>query len=459
MATQGHIATENRTSPFTLSYAPPRGENCGHDHGHGSNFESWGLPAWDFDTFHRQELPKRLAEGLSEKIAWDVKGVPPFAIALPDERAWSYVSADGQVQVEEGIRPDAACVLEIEEHAWQNYANEFRTPAALILEKVVRFRRGGMLEWDAWAPAINAMYIGREIYDPAKPLFDRDGKLLDLHRKFRMDDDRDEMAHFFRTAGFIVIKGAMKHRLAALRTEFDRLVAAATPGNKFSWWTKNLSTGKDFPYRLRFISEYSDLVRELMDEDETVREIVALAGDELVPLHDRQEGAISVLKPFGHGEKLAPSTAGNLDWHTDCGLGACHITCPSVNVGIHLTDANEDGSRLWVMAGTTGKAFHSAAKIDPNDPHILPLNTEAGDVTLHYSCTLHAGPPPTGANQRRTVYLPFYRPETLELLDRFEAFQEILPGYQEGTIPYAQDVAEELGSKSRYSNVDDGWGK
>ena len=53
---------------------------------------SVGLPAVDFDEFHRVESPRRLHEGKSDEIAWDVEGVAPLGIQLADrESAYSFV--------------------------------------------------------------------------------------------------------------------------------------------------------------------------------------------------------------------------------------------------------------------------------------------------------------------------------------------------------------------------------
>ena len=45
-----------------------------------------GLPWVDFDDFHRSELPRRLADGVNAKVAWDVAGKRPISIGLPDGR-------------------------------------------------------------------------------------------------------------------------------------------------------------------------------------------------------------------------------------------------------------------------------------------------------------------------------------------------------------------------------------
>jgi len=407
------------------------------------DFSTWGLVAWDFDDFHARELPCRLVTGVNEQISWDLKGAAPFSIALKDGRAYSYAIEGDTVRIMTGVHEHAPCVIEIEERAWQNYVHELRTPASLVLSQAVRFLRGGMGEWDVWAPAIQCMYSGREIFDPSKPLCDAQGQPLDLHRNFTLADDHEEMANFLQTAGYLIVRGAMKHRLQEITDEIERIKVEAREGEIFSWWTENLVSGERFPYRLMFISERSQLVRSLMNEDPSVAMLAALVRTDLIPLHDRGQGAMSVLKPFGIGSKLAPSIAGNLGWHTDCGLGGCKIMCPSINIGIHLDAAGPQSSQLWAIAGTNGRSVHHATSMGADAPNAVPLDTCPGDVTIHYSCSMHAGPPPTGPNQRRTLYLPFYSPDTLRLLGPFQSFEQVLPGYGSGNIPSLDQVANE----------------
>lgn len=407
------------------------------------DLSGWGLKAWDFDEFHRAELPARLESGVNDKVTWDLECAPPFSITLPDGRAYSYALIAGKVQITPGIHADAQCVIELQERAWQNYVHELRTPSSLVLSQAVHFLRGNMDDWRTWAPAIQCMYSGREIFDPSRPLLSMDGTPLDLKKTFLPEDDTEEMSHFLRTAGYLVIRGAMAHRREEIATEIERIRSQSREGEIFSWWTQNLDTEQRFPYRLMFLSERSPLIRSLMEEDTTVRDIVRLSKRSLVPLHDRGQGAMTVLKPFGEGAKLAPSIAGNLGWHADCGLGGCSIMCPSINIGIHLDAAGSQSSRLWALAGTHGRSVHNTALMGTDHPRAVPLDTSPGDVTIHYSCLMHAGPPPTGPHQRRTLYLPFYAPETLQLLGRFQSFEQILPGFGTGNIPSLDQVAEE----------------
>jgi hypothetical protein len=406
------------------------------------NLEAWGLQRWDFDDFHCSELPRRLREGVNDQVAWDVAAAAPVAIKLPDGRAYSYACDRGAVRVEHGVLDDAAAVIQMQERAWQDYVQEFRNVSSLVLAESVRFDRGGVDEWDAWAPAIRCMYSGRPIYDPSMIFADRNGDPLGLHQSFTLDDDHEDLSHFLHTAGYVVIRGAMAHRRNEIADEVDRLTAAAKEGEIFSWWVDNEETGKRFPYRLLYMSEYSTLVRSLMDDDPTVSALAALANRDLVPLHDRGQGALTVLKPFGVGAHLGGSIAANLPWHRDCDLGGCPIMCPSINIGIHLDSAGPSGSQLWALAGSNGKVTHNPGQVRLDDPNAIPMDTRPGDVTIHYSCSLHAGPPPVGEGTRRTVYLPFYGPDTLRLLGRFEAFEQVLSGYGTGAMPDFFDEAE-----------------
>lgn len=399
------------------------------------NLDAWGLKRWDFDEFHRVELPRRLRDGASDRVAWDLAGAAPISVKLADGRAYSYVIEDGAVRVEPGIVADAAVVLVLDESAWQDYVHEFRNISSLVLAGSVSFERGSIPGWDVWGPAIRCMYSGREIYNGQTTLRDRFGRPLDLRSSFTLDDDHADLSHFLQTTGYLILRGAMAHRRDEIAAEIDKLTAEATEGSIFSWWVDNGTTGVRFPYRLMYISEYSSLVRSLMDEDPTVAAMVSLAERELVPLHDRGQGAMSVLKPFGKGDNLGESMAANLGWHQDCNLGGCDIMCPSINVGLHLDSAGPDSSQLWALAGSHGKVCHSSRQLTLQEPNAVALDTEPGDVTIHYSCVMHAGPPPVGPNPRRTLYLPFYGPDTLKLLGRFEAFEQVIPGYGTGNNP------------------------
>ena len=169
----------------------------------------------DFDEFHMEELPRRLQEGVNQRVAWDVEGRAPISIGLSDGRAYSYSCLDGRVQVKPGVDEASDTIVQIaDEESWRDYLYEYRTRYGLIYSNSVRFVRGSFDSWDDWDPAIRCMYSGRPIYDPSGCDFrDLRGDKLDLHRRFSFDDDRDEMSHFLRETGFLVVRQAFEPSL------------------------------------------------------------------------------------------------------------------------------------------------------------------------------------------------------------------------------------------------------
>ncbi|MFP8878902.1 MAG: phytanoyl-CoA dioxygenase family protein, partial [Myxococcota bacterium] len=400
-----------------------------------------GFPPVDFDDFHRVELPKRLREGMNGQVAWDVEGVAPLALSVCDrEGAYSFVCRDGAVEIVPGVVEDAETVLEIiDQESWIDYLHEFRTRAGLLYSKAVRFVRGDFESWDDWDPAIRCMYSGREIYDPSKLEFrDREGADLDLNRRFDLDDDREEMSHFLRSTGYLVVAQVFESDLLAeLASEVDRIAAGAVEDEPTSWWAVN-PDGRRFPYRLTYLSDKSASIGGLYDHPR-VRKLIALSQEDVVPVPDRIEGILAVIKAGGLDARATGFA--NLPFHSDCGFGACHLTCPCVLVGVHLDAMNERSSQVLMMAGTHGKSVHSRRR-DMRRYPIVALETERGDATVHYGCGLHAGPAPTGPASRRTLYIQHYNPRSFDLIGAYQGYNQIMPGYGAGAIPNIAEVQE-----------------
>lgn len=428
----------------------PDARDIGRDVRFGT-YRSADLPAVDFDTFHRETLPRRLAEGANDRVAWDVDGKAPLAITLPptngtgDRRAFSYRCESGRVTVEPGVADDARTVLDlVDEESWRDYLYEYRTRYGLLYSNAVRFRRGDFDSWDDWEPAIRCMYSGRTIYDPGSCDFrDLEGRPLDLHHRFGPDDDPEAMSHFLRTTGFLVVRDAYDpDYVEALGREIDRIHDAAREGELTSWWASD-AEGRRFPYRLTYLSDQSETIAALYDHPRT-RALVALAREEVVPVPDRIEGILAVIKRAGLGDDA--SAYANLPFHTDCGFGACHTTCPCVLVGVQLDAACVGSSQLHVMAGSWGKAYHNVpADISPERQPIVAIETAPGDATVHFGCGLHAGPAPTGPGRRRTIYAQHYHPRAFDLIGPYQGYNQIMPGYGEGDIPNIDEVRERIG--------------
>ena len=403
-----------------------------------------GLPWVDFDAFHEEELPRRLAEGVNERVAWDVAGKPPITIGLPDGRQYSYRWRDGQVVVEAGAASDARTILEIVDHeSWLDYLYEYRTRYGLLFSGAVKFLRGDFETWDDWEPAIRCMYSGRPIYDPASLDFrDLSGAPLDLGHRFSIGDEPEEMSNFLRQTGFLVVRQAYDAELIAqLGRELDRVIDESTEGNLYSWWATDLH-GDRFPYRLTYLSEKSDVIAGLYGHPRT-RQLVALSKEDVVPCPDRIEGILAVVKK--EGLEADASGYANLEYHSDCGFGACHTTCPCVLVGIQVDAAGPRSSQLHMMAGSWGKAYHNVpSQITPDRYPLVPIVADPGDATVHFGCGLHAGPPPTGPDRRRTIYVQHYSPRAADLIGHHQGYNQIMPGYGVGDIPNIDEMRERI---------------
>jgi hypothetical protein len=404
-----------------------------------------GLPAVDFDAFHLEVLPQRLREGANERVAWDVVGKAPISIGLPDGRAYSYRCDRDEIVIEPGVAADARTVLEIVDHeSWLDYLYEYRTRFGLLYSNAVRFVLGDFDTWDDWEPAIRCLYSGREIYDPASIEFrDRRGDPLDLNHRFELDDEPEEMSHFLRLTGFLVVKRAYSQgHIAELSHAIDRVAREAVEGELSSWWATD-SNGQRFPYRLTYLSDRSEVFAALYDHP-TTRSLVALSKEGVVPVPDRVEGILAVVKKAGLDAKA--SAFANLPYHTDCGFGACHTTCPCVLVGIQLDAADARSSQLHFAAGSWGKAYHNVPdEFTPDRYPLVAVVAEAGDATVHFGCGLHAGPPPMGPNPRRTLYVQHYNPATFDLIGPYQGYNQIMPGYGKGDIPNIDEMREKSG--------------
>lgn len=417
-------------------------QNLGRD-SHFGTYRVAGFPSVDFDEFHSVELPKRLREGKSDEVAWDVEGVAPLALRLRDAEGspgYSFVCRDGAVEIVPGIVDDAATILEIvDRESWIDYLHEFRTRAGLLYSRAVRFVRGNFETWDDWDPAIRCMYSGRKIYNPDKlDFFDLKGDPLDLDHRFARDDDPEEMSHFLRATGYLVVRRAFDPEFVAeLAREVDRIASEAVEGELTSWWAEN-PDGRRMPYRLTYLSDKSKPIAGLY-ADPRVVELIALAKEEVVPVPDRIEGILAVLK-YANLKEGATGFA-NLPFHSDCGFGACHLTCPCVLVGVQLDAMNAGSSQLLMMAGTHGKSVHNRRKDMKRYP-IVSIETEPGDATVHYGCGLHAGPAPTGSAGRRTLYVQHYHPRTFDLIGAYQGYNQIMPGYGEGEILNIDEMQE-----------------
>jgi hypothetical protein len=196
-----------------------------------------GFAAIEFDAFHRDELARSIAGGRGELAARAAAHLAGLALRVGEGSCVTYRPRGGTIEIRPGDA-DAETVIETDLETWQGLVHELEAPAGLLYAGRVRCTRGNAVDFMAWETALRALYHGRVPYDPARiDLRDRRDAALDVERSFTLDDDRDEMAHFLRTAGYLFVRDVFRaDEVATLRAEAEALHAEARPGDRLSWW-------------------------------------------------------------------------------------------------------------------------------------------------------------------------------------------------------------------------------
>jgi hypothetical protein len=375
-------------------------------------------PQLDPVTYHRDVLPAHLAGARGAAAAHDTAGIAPLTLVV-DGLPFTYASDGAAITVTPAADEGARAVVELSGPAWSDLVQLLRTVPSLALAGALTFSRGGFAHLSRWEPALRCLYAGIPIYDPTAA--DLDG--VDLAHTFAfadIDADATGMAEHLQRVGFLHVRGVFgSDEIAALNAEVDRLAAAAAPGDGRSWWATD-ADGDEVLCRLVYAGSGSERIAAL-PADDRLRRLVALSPHEYVTANDRMEGEAVLLKSAGELKGLA-----NIPWHTDCGLGGHPIVCPSLAIGVQLTAASADAGRFEAVAGSHGQTCRYAADGDLTGLPVVGVDTEPGDVTLHYADVMHASPPPTGAGGRRVLYLTWYNPAILDWIGPGRALNDLV---------------------------------
>ena len=158
-------------------------------------------------------------------------------------------------------------------------------------------------------------------------------------------------------------------------------------------------------YLDRFSTPLLDLARDLR-----LARFAGLAGSGLRVCDDRLDGPMVFVKNAN-----VVQGNGDLVWHVDDGIGGHPVMCPLVQAGIQLDPANAANGQLLLLAGSHRYAKHWVAWGDEGDLPVVALETEPGDLTIHYGDTMHSTPAPTSDDAgRRALYYKFAEPKTFD---------------------------------------------
>ncbi len=396
-----------------------------------------GFVDLDFHAFHTGELPERLAAGNGALAAGAAAPLGSLAFRLADGSAYTYRPEPGGIAVVAGDE-SADTVLEIGAQEWEGLVHDYESAPGLLYGGRVRCLRGKAMSFVLWEPALRAMFTGRPVFDPDGALSDLHGGRLDTTRTFTLDSDREEMAHFLRTAGFLCVRRVFApDEVKGFLEDAHALRREAVKGDKLSWWAKS-PAGEEICCRVTRAADGPHLVT--LGSDPRIRGLADLADEPLVPRDGEGNGVTVIYKIPGIEEGLS-----NLPWHRDCGMGGHSIMCPVLIASVFLTPASPETGELRFLPGSWRSTSGFREATDPAAPSGVGFAAEPGDVTLHYGDVMHAAPPPARLDldvYRISATTGFAR--AAARVHRGRSYNEVLHQRDDGQIEHLSKVADRV---------------
>ncbi len=363
--------------------------------------------AVDFGAFHADELPG-LLEDHAEVLAHRPDDLAPLTIEV-DGASVTYRVADGGVEVVDGVQSPRTHVR-LSPEAWSDFAHQHRSTFGIDYAGMLECVVGRSDALSRWEPTLRAAWTGQ---DPALPEVEPCGP----------DTPLDEQ---LATQGFAHVPDVFTpDEVEALRAEVDRLTPLARQGDQRSWWART-GDGDEVCCRLLYTEERSEVIPEIVIGDGRLEQLVGSMGESVRVADDRFDGLSVVMKPPGIVEGLA-----DLPWHRDCGLGGHSIMCPLFNVGIQLEAATSDTGQLEFLPGSHASAWWPLDQQAVDGRPTAAIDTQPGDVTIHYGHVLHRAGPPAGAGGRRSLYVTFPQAHAWDYIGPHEAINDVLMGTSE----------------------------
>lgn len=396
-----------------------------------------GFAPIDFARFHHDELPALLVAGRQRLVARAATRLGSLAVRLADGAAFTYRPRVDGIDILPGDGT-ADTVVEMDHDTWQGLVHELEAPAGLFYARRVRCRRGNPIDLMAWESALRALYNGRPPYEPGnQTLRGRAHETLDPHATFTLASDRAEMAHFLAEAGYLFVREVFSaEEVTAFLAEVQELQREARPGDKLSWWGKN-AAGAEILCRVTRGVAKPRLGR--LPSDARLHGLKDLADASLVYRKGEGQGVTVIFKHPNMAEGL-----GDLPWHRDCGMGGHAAVCPVLLASIYLTDATPETGELAMLPGSHRASMNAHDQSSELATAAAHFRAFPGDVSLHFSDTVHVAPPPTDAQRdsyRISVVVGFARPDARH--HRGEgSYNDVLHQRDDGQIERLEIVAK-----------------
>jgi hypothetical protein len=358
------------------------------------------------DRFLDDDLP-RLLDRHGDLVARGMRhhAVPPLTVDV-EGTVFGLVLDDGDSSGAIAVRPgtaEGAMVVELDAERFSDFVQGVRCLNTFWVAGDVPLH-GSPKHLAAWDVIWRALLDGWPVHEPGMVAFtDAGGAPLDLGRSFGPDDDRAEIAHFVREAGFLSLRGWLDPKdMATIAGDIDRALPTYRKDDGRSWWA-TLSDGRETCVRLQHFVDHSPTTERILASETWAHLRDVIAGDDgLEP--SPVTGLEALVKPLGVVEGLS-----DLPWHRDCSLGRHTYKCCSVTVGVAVTGGGPTSGQLRVVAGSHRANVPATGVRRDLDLPIVPLPTEPGDLTVHLSCTLHEATAPT-ERERKVMYTGFVQP-------------------------------------------------
>lgn len=383
------------------------------------------FPAHDFLRFHRVTLADLvLANG--RLVAGHAAALSPIAFATPGGKSFCWQACPAGVRQVSGI-DGAAVVVELDEATFSDHINQLISAVGAVQTRRARLLKGELADWREWEPVIRSLTDGKPIYSPAvrATLIDRSGAALALDHSFAPDDPVADMRHYLQTMGYLRIRGLFSpEEIALLRGEVARCMEQSVPGDPRSWWSLN-SKGEELVTRINHCERFSTVIGDFA-HDLRLAHYAGMAAPFMRVCDDRLDGPMVFIK---HPDVVEGK--GDLWWHIDDGVGGSPVMNPLIQTGIQLDVANAANGQVLFMAGSHRYHKRPYAWGEEHDLPVVALETEPGDLTVHFGDTMHSTPPPTSPEAgRRVLYYKFAQPKT---------FAWVPPGCHYNDALYAVD--------------------
>lgn len=319
-----------------------------------------------------------------------------------DGNVWHINASSALLKVNHGIA-QLGLHVRISADDFSALINDQLTPIAFLATNDLNLVRGNFNDYLNWWLILRAVIDQRTLYTPGTIAFkDRNGADLDLTRKFTLEDPLDEMRHFLETAGFLHLKNVFKkEEMNVLSKDMDLLQDQYSKGDGISWWAR-CANGSDRLVRMQRFDEKSQATASLL-KDSRFKRIGDIPGLDMVHNSLENNQIEALIKPLNVVEGLS-----DLPWHKDCAQGRHSYICAGLTVGISVSGSDATSGQICLIAGSHRGLMRPSLFDDISQLGlpVIEVPTEAGDITIHLSCTLHMAQAPTHS-ERRVMYTGF----------------------------------------------------